>query len=56
MPGKVFENVELLAKDSMFIFIEVTANVIDANTTDFLYTDLYILLCRKWVTADYMQE
>ena len=39
MPGKVFDNVELLAKDSMFIFIEVTANVIDANTTDFLYTD-----------------
>lgn len=39
MPGKVFDDVELLAKDSMFIFIEVTANVIDANTTDFLYTD-----------------
>lgn len=39
IPGKVFDNVELLAKDSMFIFVEVTANVIDANTTDFLYTD-----------------
>lgn len=39
IPGKVFDDVELLAKDSMFIFIEVTANVIDANTTDFLYTD-----------------
>lgn len=39
VPGKTFENVELLAKDSMFIFIEVTADVIDANTTDFLYTD-----------------
>lgn len=39
IPGKIFDDVELLAKDSMFIFIEVTANVIDANTTDFLYTD-----------------
>lgn len=39
MPGKVFENVELLAKDSMFIFIEVTADVADANPGDFLYTD-----------------
>jgi hypothetical protein len=39
VPGKTFENVELLAKDSMFIFIEVTADVIDSNTTDFLYTD-----------------
>lgn len=41
-PGKTFENVELLAKDSMFVFIEVTADVIDANTTDFLYTDQII--------------
>ena len=39
MPGKVFDDVELLAKDSMFIFIEVTADVADANPTDFLYTD-----------------
>lgn len=39
MPGKVFENIELLAKDSMFIFIEVTADVADANPDDFLYTD-----------------
>lgn len=39
IPGKVFDDVELLAKDSMFIFIEVTADVADANPTDFLYTD-----------------
>jgi hypothetical protein len=39
MPGKVFQNVELLAKDSMYVFIEVTANIADANPTDFLYTD-----------------
>jgi hypothetical protein len=39
MPGKEFTNVELLAKDSMFVFIETTASVADANPTDFLYTD-----------------
>lgn len=39
MPGKVFENVELLANDSMFVFIEVTSDIADANPTDFLYTD-----------------
>ena len=38
VPGKTFENVELLAKDSMFIFIEVTADIIDANTTGVLHT------------------
>lgn len=37
--GKLFENVNLLAKDSMYIFIETTAKVTDANPTDFLYTD-----------------
>lgn len=39
MPGKVFENVELLADDSLFVFIEVTADITDADPTDFLYTD-----------------
>lgn len=37
--GKIFRNVELLAKDSMFVFIEVTSDVADANPSDFLYTD-----------------
>lgn len=37
--GKEFENVELLAKDSMFVFISVNSDVADANPTDFLYTD-----------------
>ncbi|HLA55797.1 MAG TPA: hypothetical protein VK623_06835 [Flavobacterium sp.] len=37
--GKNFENVELLANDSLYIFIETTANIADANPTDFLYTD-----------------
>lgn len=39
MPGKEFNNVELLAKDSLFIFIETTTNISEANPTDFLYTD-----------------
>ncbi|MEZ7500577.1 hypothetical protein QO200_17805 [Flavobacterium sp. Arc3] len=37
--GKSFTNVDLLAKDSLYIFIETTAPITDANPTDFLYTD-----------------
>lgn len=37
--GKLFTNVEILAKDSLYIFIETTANIADANATDLLYTD-----------------
>jgi len=39
--GKVFENVELLAKDSMFVFIETTIDIeaLSALDTQFLYTD-----------------
>ena len=37
--GKLFQNVTLLAKDSLYIFIETTVNATDANPTDFLYTD-----------------
>ena len=39
MAGQKFTNVEMLAKDSMYIFISVTAEVTDANSTDYLYTD-----------------
>lgn len=39
MAGQEFENVEMLAKDSMYIFVSVTADVAAANPTDFLYTD-----------------
>jgi hypothetical protein len=38
--GKFFDNITLLAKDSLYIFVETTANTADANPTDFLYTDL----------------
>ena len=37
--GKIFNNVVLLAKDRLYIFIETTATITDANPTDFLYTD-----------------
>lgn len=42
MPGKVFQNVELLAKDSMFIFVETTIdyNEYQNPNADFLYTDM----------------
>jgi hypothetical protein len=39
MAGQEFENIEMLAKDSMYIFVAVTADVAAANPTDFLYTD-----------------
>ena len=37
--GKLFNNVEILANDSLYIFIEATANIANANPTDLLYTD-----------------
>jgi len=37
--SKLFQDVTLLAKDSLYIFIETTASAADANPTDFLYTD-----------------
>lgn len=40
IPGKVFENVEILAKDSLFIFIETTVDITNfTNASTFLYTD-----------------
>ncbi|WP_309641375.1 hypothetical protein [Flavobacterium sp.] len=40
--GRIFNDVELLAKDSMYIFIETTADITEIannNPTEFLYTD-----------------
>lgn len=41
MSGKIFQNVELLAKDSLFVFIETTIDYNDYTNseTSFLYTD-----------------
>lgn len=40
IPGQVFENVELLAKDSLFVFIETTVDITDfTNDTQFVYED-----------------
>jgi len=40
-PGKIFNNVELLAKDSLFILVETTIDYAEYanNLTTFLYTD-----------------
>jgi hypothetical protein len=42
IPGKEFENIELLAKDSMYIFVETTIDIqaLAASETQFLYTDI----------------
>lgn len=37
--NRLFKDVELLANDSLYIFIETTADIADTNPTDFLYTD-----------------
>lgn len=37
--NRIFHNVEMLAKDSMYIFIETTTGVADADPDTFLYTD-----------------
>ena len=37
--GKEFENVPLMAKDSLFIFIETTFDISIINGNEFLYTD-----------------
>lgn len=37
--GKIFNNVTLLAKDSLYIFIATTADIVDADPVNFLYTD-----------------
>lgn len=40
MAGKVFSNVQILAKDSIYIFVESTININDfTNDGTFLYTD-----------------
>lgn len=41
LAGKVFENIELLAKDSLFIFVETTIDINNFPDTNgvFLYTD-----------------
>jgi len=42
LPGKEFNNIELLAKDSLFIFVETTVDIqsLSQNSLQFLYTDV----------------
>ena len=41
LPGKVFNDIQILAKDSIFIFIETTLDInnLPGSGADFLYTD-----------------
>lgn len=41
IPGQYFENVEIKAEDSLFIFVETTVDILDysATATEFLYKD-----------------
>lgn len=41
IPGKTFENVEILANDSIFVFVETTVDILETGTAtnQFLYTD-----------------
>lgn len=41
LPGKQFEDIRILAKDSIFIFLETTADIqeLPGNDPNFLYTD-----------------
>ncbi|GAB2776454.1 hypothetical protein [Salinimicrobium soli] len=39
LSGKSFENIEILAKDSIYIFIETTVDAEDFPEEEFLYTD-----------------
>jgi len=49
--GRIFNNVELLAKDSLYIFIETTAKISDANPTDFYipmkFNLTQAIICKK---------
>ena len=40
LAGKVFEDVTILARDSIFIFIETTFDISQINQNEFLYTDV----------------
>ena len=39
IPGKIFENVELPAKDSIYVFVETTVDASQQDENQFLYTD-----------------
>ena len=42
IPGKTFENIELLAKDSLFVFVEITADIdqLSNQALQFTYEDV----------------
>ena len=49
--GKVFDDVTIMARDSMFIFIETTFDIGQINQNEFLYTDVL-----QFVSSTTLQE
>ena len=40
VPGKSFQNIQVLAKDSIFVFVETTTDILEqTDDLEFLYTD-----------------
>ena len=39
IPGKSFENIDILANDSIYVFVEATVDFEQLNNTDFFYRD-----------------
>lgn len=40
LAGKIFDDVTIMARDSLFIFIETTFDITQVNQNEFLYTDV----------------
>lgn len=51
IPGKTFENVEILAKDSIYIFLETTVNLQEMDQDQFLYQDHL-----QFISSSHLQE
>jgi len=42
IPGKTFENIDILAKDSIFVFVEATVDFSQVTDTEFFYRDVVV--------------
>ncbi len=49
IPGKTFADIEILAKDSIYIFIETTVDLQEATAENFLYQDIIRFSSRSHV-------
>ncbi|MEG9326416.1 choice-of-anchor Q domain-containing protein [Salinimicrobium catena] len=51
LPGKSFSNVEIMAKDSIYIFIETTVDLQETDQKEFLYNDAI-----EFISSGHRQE